>query len=49
MVQDEQFARTPLFYACCDGSIEIAVELMERGADVNLKIIHFGFQLGKTK
>ena len=38
-IQDEEIGATPLFHACCDGSIEIAVELMERGADVTLKTI----------
>ena len=39
-VQDEGFFKgTPLVYACSDGPIEIAVELIERGADVNLKTI----------
>ena len=34
-VQDEGFEGTPLFFACCDGPIEIAVELMERGEHEN--------------
>ena len=35
-VQDEGFFKgTPLVYACSDGPIEIAVELMERGEHEN--------------